>query len=192
MCGGVITGPGCDRDEEEGAMNEIFFRDDYLEAKIEDYKYGVITAEEFCKAMEDLGKYPLLLVDRNLDRITNCMIPEICKSYMEADASDKDRDLKFWIGLKDCEYLMHFGWTFTEEREEYYRTGRDRRDPIEYTDRYLAIEPEMEKLVRAETGEGGWLGFCHTYWAEKKKVLKEHFGIDWKSTDDRFPGLRID
>ena len=103
------------------------FRDDYLEAKIEDYKYGVITAEEFCKAMEDLGKYPLLLVDRNLDRITNCMIPEICKSYMEADASDKDRDLKFWIGLKDCEYLMHFGWTFTEEREEYYRTGRDRR-----------------------------------------------------------------
>ena len=116
-------------------MNRILFRDDYLEAKIEDYKYGVITAEEFCKAMEDLGKYPLLLVDRNLDRITNCMIPEICKSYMEADASDKDRDLKFWIGLKDCEYLMHFGWTFTEEREEYYRTGRDRRDPIEYTDR---------------------------------------------------------
>ena len=151
-------------------MNRILFRDDYLEAKIEDYKYGVITAEEFCKAMEDLGKYPLLLVDRNLDRITNCMIPEI----------------------KDCEYLMHFGWTFTEEREEYYRTGRDRRDPIEYTDRYLAIEPEMERLVRAETGEGGWLGFCHTYWAEKKKVLKEHFGIDWKSTDDRFPGLRID
>lgn len=173
-------------------MNKKVFRDDYLESKIDDYKYGVISAEEFCKAMEDLKKYPPILVDRNLDRITYEMMPEICKSYRESKESDKDRDLKFWIGLKDCAYLMHYGRTFTEEREEYYKTGRDRCDPVEYTDRYLSIEPEMERLVRAETGEGGWLGFCHTYWSAKKRVLKEHFGIDWKSTDDRFPGLLID
>ena len=54
------------------------------------------------------------------------------------------------------------------------------------------IEPEMERLVREETGEGGWTGFCHTYWSVKKRVLKEHFGIEWKSIDDRFPGLLID
>ena len=167
---------------------------DFFEAKFDDYKYGVISASEFCREMEDLDKYPRALMNENAKKAVNEMIPEVCKAYMEPDPgeSDADRDLKFWIGLKDCLYMMSRGRTFTEERQEYWDTGRDRCDPVEYTDRYLAIEREMEELVRAETGEGGWTGFCHTYWAVKKKVLKEHFGIDWKSTDDRFPGLLID
>ena len=53
------------------------FRDDFLKSKIDEYKYGTISAEEFCHAMKDLKKYPLLLIDRNLDRITDEMIPEI-------------------------------------------------------------------------------------------------------------------
>ena len=150
-------------------MDRKVFRDGFLKSKIDEYKYGTISAEEFCHAMKDLKKYPLLLIDRNLDRITNEMIPEICSSYLESKEPDKDRKLKFWIGLKDCAALLRGDQTFTEEREEYYRTGRERR-----------------------TGEGGWLGFCHTYWSVKKRVLKEHFGIDWKSIDDRFPGLLID
>ena len=74
-----------------------------LKSKIDEYKYGVISAEEFCHAMKKNKKYPLLLIDRNLDRITNEMIPEICSSYLESKEPDKDRKLKFWIGLKDCE-----------------------------------------------------------------------------------------
>ena len=137
-------------------MDRKVFRDGFLKSKIDEYKYGTISAEEFCHAMKDLKKYPLLLIDRNLDRITNEMIPEICSSYLESKEPDKDRKLKFWIGLKDFAALLRGDQTFTEEREEYYRTGRERRDPIEYTDQYLSIEPEMERLVRAETGEGGW------------------------------------
>ena len=177
---------------ERAEMDRKVFRDGFLKSKIDEYKYGTISAEEFCHVMKDLKQDPLLLIDRNLDRITDEMIPEICRSYLESKEPDKDRKLKFWIGLKDCEYLMHYGRTFTEEREEYYKTGRERCDPVEYTNQYLSIEPEMERLVRAETGEGGWTGFCHTYWRVKKEVLKEHFGIDWKSIDDRFPGLLID
>lgn len=172
-------------------MDKKVFRDNYLQSKIDEYKYGVISADEFCKAMEDLGKYLPSIGGQSAERAVR-MIPEICRSYAEAGESDQDRNLKFWIGLKDCEQLIRGNRTFTEEREEYYRTGRGRREPVEYTDRYLLIEPEMERLIREETGEGGWTGFCHTYWAVKKKVLKEHFGIDWKSIDDRFPGLLID
>lgn len=173
-------------------MQPIVSARDYLKSRINEYKYGVISAEEFCLAMKDIGEYPIAIMDREAKRIVNDMIPEICKSYSDAEESDPNRDLRFWIGLKDCTYLMNGGRTFTEEREEYYRTGKGRLEPVEYTDRYLAIEPEMERLIRAETGEGGWTGFCHTYWAVKKRVLKEHFGIEWKSIDDRFPGLLID
>ena len=179
---------------------------DFLKSQINNYKYGVISAEEFCKSMQDLGQYGWAILDHNFEKIVYTMIPAICKEHTESKSNDKpwrsaeesekerkkERDLKFWIGLKDCDYLMGRGHTFTEEREEFFKTGKGRLEPVEYTDEYLAIEPEMERLIRAETGEGGWTGFCHTYWAVKKKVLKEHFGIDWLSIDDRFPGLLID
>ena len=179
---------------------------DFLKSQIDNYKYGVISADEFCKSMKDLAQYGRAALDHNFEKIVYVMIPKICKEYTEAKsharpwrageesekASKKERDLKFWIGLKDCKYFMDRGHTFTEEREEFFKTGKGRLEPVEYTDEYLAIEPEMERLIRAETGEGGWTGFCHTYGAVKKKVLKEHFGIDWLSIDDRFPGLLID
>lgn len=50
----------------------------------------------------------------------------------------------------------------------------------------------LEKLIREETGEGGYLGYCHYYWSVKKRILKERYGIDWKSTADRFPGVMFD
>lgn len=166
---------------------------DFLKSKIDEYKYGIIDGDAFCADVEAyLGTPHYYQGDEDLARVIDSMLPEIIRSYREEGVPEKDRDLKFWIGLKDCDYLLYYGRTFSEEREEYYRTGRERDDPVVYTDRYLAIEPKMEKLVRAETGEGGWTGFCHTYWRVKKKVLKEQFGIDWESTDDRFPGLLID
>ena len=77
---------------------------DFFEAKFDDYKYGVISASEFCREMEDLDKYPRALMNENAKKAVNEMIPEVCKAYMEPDPgeSDADRDLKFWIGLKDC------------------------------------------------------------------------------------------
>ena len=39
---------------------------------------------------------------------------------------------------------------------------------------------------------GGYLGYCHYYWSVKKRILKERYGIDWKSTADRFPGVMFD
>ena len=87
---------------------------------------------------------------------------------------------------------MERGWTFSEEREEYFKTGLARKDPVEYTDEYLAVEPEMERLVRADVGEGGYLGFVHEYDNVKKRVLNERYGIEWKTTRERYPGLLID
>ena len=50
----------------------------------------------------------------------------------------------------------------------------------------------METLVRAKTGKGGYLGFCHEYWAVKKEVLREKYGIDWRSPAERYPHIIFD
>ncbi len=35
-----------------------------------------------------------------------------------------------------------------------------KEDPIEYSDEYLKIELELERLIRDEIGDGGYFGFC--------------------------------
>ena len=167
---------------------------DFLEKLIDEYKYGELSAEEICGKAEDFFASHNVYCgrDEDLRRVVKEILPETVKTYRETTSDDDKRLLNFWKGLKDCDHLLYFGRTFTEEIEEYLETGRERTDPVEYTDRFLAIEPELEKLIREETGEGGYLGYCHYYWSVKKRILKERYGIDWKSTADRFPGILID
>ena len=137
-------------------MQPIISAQDYLKSKIDEYKYGVISAEEFCLAMKDIGEYPIAIMDRKTKSVVNDMIPEICKSYSDAEESDPDRDLRFWIGLKDCTYLMDRGCTFTEEREEYYRTGKGRLEPVEYTDdSAIPIGRKKRKCSKSTSGLTG-------------------------------------
>ena len=104
----------------------------------------------------------------------------------------KQRNLAFWKGLKDCDQMLFNGHTFTEYLQEYLEEGVERYDPVEYTDEYLAIEPELERQIREETGEGNYLGYCHYYWSVKKRILWEKYGIEWHSPAERYPGIFFD
>ena len=190
-------------------MSGIYDVREYLKSKINDYKYGIISGDEFCRTVQEYIRTDPFLPNEDLQRVVYTLLPEICRSYADENVSEKERDLRFWIGLKDCYSLIERGWTFSEglkdcysliergwtfseEREEYFKTGLARKDPVEYTDEYLAVEPEMERLVRADVGEGGYLGFVHEYDNVKKRVLNERYGIEWKTTRERYPGLLID
>lgn len=70
--------------------------------------------------------------------------------------------------------------------------NRIKTDPIELTDKYLKIELEVERLIRKEIGEGGYMGFCHKYWWTKKNLLKEKYGIEWKNPVDMNPDVDLD
>ena len=173
-------------------MSCIYDAREYLKSKINDYKYGIISGYDFCRTVQEYIHMDPFLPNEDLQRVVYTLLPEICRSYADENVSEKERDLRFWIGLKDCYSLIERGWTFSEEREEYFKTGLARKDPVEYTDEYLAVEPEMERLVRADVGEGGYLGFVHEYDNVKKRVLNERYGIEWKITRERYPGLLID
>ncbi len=54
------------------------------------------------------------------------------------------------------------------------------------------IEKEVDEKVKAILGEDGGMGFCHLVWAEKKRILWEEYGIDWKTPAERYPGIIFD
>ena len=54
------------------------------------------------------------------------------------------------------------------------------------------IEKEVDEKVKAIVGEDGGLGFCHIVWAEKKRILLEEYGIDWKTPAERYPTIIFD
>ena len=172
----------------------------FLESVMERYMYEGMTSEEFCAEVKRFYDEHVLSVrdDEDLQMLVEQMIPELIEK-LEAQrttsgSSDAEvmQKIENWILFKDCLDLLEGRPLFSKGREEYVTTGRSWNDAVEYSDRYLLIEREMETLVRAETGEGDYLGFCHLFWEVKKRVLWEKFGIEWHSPSDRNPGVIFD
>ena len=54
------------------------------------------------------------------------------------------------------------------------------------------IEEEVNARVVALIGEDGPLGYCHEFWSVKKRILKEEYGIDWKTPAELYPHVIFD
>ena len=66
-------------------------------------------------------------------------------------------------------------------------------DPIEDEERFQRIELDVERKLDEELGyDVPYMGFCHKYWHRKKQILKEEYGIDWKSPADMNPMMCFD
>ena len=50
------------------------------------------------------------------------------------------------------------------------------------------VDLQVEKLI----GKGGYLGYCHLFWNTKKRILREQYGIDWKTPAEEHPGIIFD
>ena len=172
----------------------------FLESVMDKYMYGQMTTEEFCAAVKQYyDKYELSVWDNeDLETLVKKTLPDLITkmetlgSPSDSPETEQQKKIEAWILFKDCKCLLEERRLFSEERERYLKTGEVCRDEVEYSDDYLLIEREMETLVKAETGEGDYLGFCYTYWEVKKEVLRRKFGIVWHSPADRYPGMRFD
>jgi hypothetical protein len=72
--------------------------------------------------------------------------------------------------------------------------GRIDHDPIEddpaFKVRIAKANKEAEKAVKQV--KKGQRGYCHAFWAAKKRILHEKYGIDWKDPSDLNPTVRFD
>jgi len=75
-------------------------------------------------------------------------------------------------------------------------------DPIEDDPSLSAqiseAKAEDEKIVDRMQAERGldkslcYFGWCHTYWRETKRILRDRFGIEWFSPAEMNPGVKYD
>ncbi len=60
--------------------------------------------------------------------------------------------------------------------------GHLKKDPVEYTWHWENIYYDMEaKLDERFASAPRYMGFCFKYWSAKMDLLKEEYGIDWRS-----------
>lgn len=63
-------------------------------------------------------------------------------------------------------------------------------DPLESDPTLAKILREAERLTDQRLADHpcrGGLGFCHLFWAVKSEILRDHYGISWKSPADQEP-----
>jgi hypothetical protein len=54
------------------------------------------------------------------------------------------------------------------------------------------LEKEADAKAKAAAGPDAGLGYCHAFWAAKKRILREEYGIDWKSPAEEYPTIFFD
>ena len=73
------------------------------------------------------------------------------------------------------------------------RRSHLKNDPVEYTEAYMAILPELELKIDAELqGVNRGHGFCFQRWHTKAEILKRDYGIEWDSPGVLNPHVRFD
>ncbi len=70
-----------------------------------------------------------------------------------------------------------------------------KHDPIEddpkYKNAFDAIDTEVDEILKDDPWRGH-TGFGHVFWNTKKKLLKEKYGIDWRSPREMNPHIIFD
>lgn len=73
------------------------------------------------------------------------------------------------------------------------KIGHLRTDPVEYSREWEKIYYDVEdELDRRLANVPRQMGFCFQYWAMKRELLMEKYGIDWRSPSQMNPRVMFD
>ena len=116
---------------------------------------------------------------------------QIERKFKYPDAFEK------FLKFENSEYQLHIlkylrVTAFHRNKKRKKKNSGLRYDSIEDSFYYIKIEDELERLIVKKIGKGGYLGYCHMYWTTKKEILKDRYGIDWKSPAELNPHVMFD
>ncbi len=98
--------------------------------------------------------------------------------------------------LKRTSHRAHFTLcrtTTVKARDD--ETFRTRRDPQERDPRLRPVIDAAAQEAEVSLREDGWtigMGYCHVLWGCQKRILKEKYGINWKTPAEMNPDVRFD
>ena len=96
-----------------------------------------------------------------------------------------------FIAFENAEYQRH-ATELIHRLGKRSHVGGLRYDQIEDSEQYRAIRDELEALIKEQIGERKHMGYCHMYWLTKRQILKEKYGIEWRSPSELNPGVYFD
>jgi hypothetical protein len=68
-------------------------------------------------------------------------------------------------------------------------------DPLEddpkYKNIFKSIDAEVAEKLKGHPMQGA-MGYCHVFWKTKKQILKEKYGIPWRSPAEMNPHILFD
>ena len=111
--------------------------------------------------------------------------------------------------LSRCFYLKDMENLSNEELHELQTSEKIVNEYLEHRDLFESLIPRknseetLQKLAKVEKeveeklnekfkDEPQGMGFCHTYWDAKKRILKEDYGIEWFSPAECNPTAMYD
>ena len=56
----------------------------------------------------------------------------------------------------------------------------------------LALASDEAHAELAAQGQSGGLGYCHSLWSVKKRILKEKYQVEWRSPGEMNPEVKFD
>lgn len=72
------------------------------------------------------------------------------------------------------------------------------RDPVEQTDEFkraaLEAGPRAHRRMEADPSmpQRGAVGYAPLYWRALQRILREEFGVNWRTPSEMNPGVCID
>ena len=68
-----------------------------------------------------------------------------------------------------------------------------KHDPLEDHPRLRRVFAKAEREAELELPDvPRSLGFCHVFWETKKRILREKYGINWRTPVEMNPGVLFD
>jgi hypothetical protein len=86
------------------------------------------------------------------------------------------------------------GWYVLRPRPQPDDPSVIKHDPIEDDPVYHAVLEAADKEAREETDRNGSnkLGSVHGFWSRKKEILKEKYGVEWRTPAEMNPKRAFD
>lgn len=90
-------------------------------------------------------------------------------------------------------YRSNIAYADNGDFDKIVQKGSLKRDPVEWSADYeRVIDDADKKIYSLLDGYPYGMGFCFAYWSAKTHILKEDYGIEWRSPAVMNPGVMFD
>lgn len=160
----------------------------YLVSLVELFKKGNISRTKFTEIAEGFTSLNRLAIAKEwLNEVIYHDIPDMHLFYVLEPGCENDKEFGFRKAIKDLDKILYY------EGKEPPKIGNELNyDPIEDDEAYQRVELDVERKINAELGDARYMGYCHKYWHVKKRILKEDYGIEWKTPAEMNPLVCFD